>query len=96
MNFTIENALIPVEDGYTTVDVQVIEGIISAIAPHLEVMGTAINGENKLLLPGFFNAHTHSSEMWQRGIMSMLPLELWLAELYDFAPLDPEKFTSVL
>jgi 5-methylthioadenosine/S-adenosylhomocysteine deaminase len=23
--------------------------------------------------------------------MSMFPLELWLAELYDFAPLDPEK-----
>ncbi|MFB2771718.1 amidohydrolase [Pelatocladus sp. BLCC-F211] len=91
MNFTIQNALIPVEAGYTTVDVQVIEGIISAIAPQLEVVGTAINGEHKLLLPGFFNAHTHSSEMWQRGIMSMLPLELWLAELYDFAPLDPEK-----
>ncbi len=91
MNFTIQNALIPVEDGYTTVDVQVSEGIISAIAPQLEVVGTAINGEHKLLLPGFFNAHTHSSEMWQRGIMSMLPLELWLAELYDFAPLDPKK-----
>ncbi|PLZ95037.1 amidohydrolase [Fischerella thermalis CCMEE 5268] len=91
MNFTIENALIPVEDGYTTVDVQVVEGNITAIAPGLEVVGTPINGENKLLLPGFFNAHTHSSEMWQRGIMSMLPLELWLAELYDFAPLDPEK-----
>ncbi|TFI51279.1 amidohydrolase [Mastigocladus laminosus UU774] len=91
MNFTIQNALIPVEDGYSTVDVQVIEGIINAIAPQLEVVGTAISGENKLLLPGFFNAHTHSSEMWQRGIMSMLPLELWLAELYDFAPLDPEK-----
>jgi cytosine/adenosine deaminase-related metal-dependent hydrolase len=29
--------------------------------------------------------------MWQRGIMSMLPLELWLGELYDFAPLDLEK-----
>ena len=40
---------------------------------------------------GFFNAHTHSSEMWQRGIMSAFPLELWLAELYDFAPLDPEQ-----
>jgi cytosine/adenosine deaminase-related metal-dependent hydrolase len=91
MNFTIENALIPVEDGYTTVDVQVVEGIIRAIAPQLEVVGTPINGKNKLLLPGFFNAHTHSSEMWQRGIMSMLPLELWLAELYDFAPLDLEK-----
>ncbi|MBW4671505.1 MAG: amidohydrolase [Cyanomargarita calcarea GSE-NOS-MK-12-04C] len=91
MNFTIQNALIAGEDDYTTVDVQVVEGIISAIAPGLDVVGEAIEGKNKLLLPGFVNAHTHSSEMWQRGIMSMFPLELWLAELYDFAPLDIEK-----
>jgi cytosine/adenosine deaminase-related metal-dependent hydrolase len=91
VNFTIQNALIAGEDDYTTVDVQVVEGIISAIAPGLDVVGEAIEGKNKLLLPGFVNAHTHSSEMWQRGIMSMFPLELWLAELYDFAPLDIEK-----
>ncbi|MBE9007291.1 amidohydrolase [Fortiea sp. LEGE XX443] len=91
MHFTIKNVLIPTDDAYATTDVQVVEGIISAIAPDLDVVGTAINGEHKLLLPGFFNAHTHSSEMWQRGIMSILPLELWLAELYDFAPLDTEK-----
>jgi guanine deaminase len=29
--------------------------------------------------------------MWQRGVMSAYPLELWLAELYDFAPVDEEK-----
>jgi len=91
VNFTIQNVLIAVADGYTTTDVQVVEGKISAIAPNLDVVGTVINGEHKLLLPGFVNAHTHSSEMWQRGIMSALPLELWLAELYDFAPLDTEK-----
>ncbi len=91
MNFTIQNVLVAVENGYANVDVQVVDGTIAAIAPHLDVVGTAINGENKLLLPGFVNAHTHSSEMWQRGIMSAFPLELWLAELYDFAPLDPEK-----
>ncbi|MBR8834192.1 MAG: amidohydrolase [Stigonema ocellatum SAG 48.90 = DSM 106950] len=90
-NFTIQNVLIAVEDGYANVDVQVVDGTIAAIAPRLDVVGTAINGENKLLLPGFVNAHTHSSEMWQRGIMSALPLELWLAELYDFAPLEREK-----
>ncbi|BAZ48295.1 amidohydrolase [Nostoc sp. NIES-4103] len=91
MTFTIQNVLIAADDAYTTVDVQVVEGKIAAIAPDLEVIGTAFNGTNKLLLPGFFNAHTHSSEMWQRGIMSAFPLELWLAELYDFAPLDTEK-----
>lgn len=91
MSFTIQNVLIAVEDGYTTVDVAVVDGKIAAIAANLDVVGTVIDGKNKLLLPGFFNAHTHSSEMWQRGIMSVFPLELWLAELYDFAPLDPEQ-----
>ncbi|MEH1946921.1 MAG: amidohydrolase [Nostoc sp.] len=90
-NFTIQNVLIAVSDDYATVDVQIVDDKIAAIAPNLQVIGTAIDGKNKLLLPGFFNAHTHSSEMWQRGIMSMFPLELWLAELYDFAPLDPEQ-----
>jgi cytosine/adenosine deaminase-related metal-dependent hydrolase len=91
VNFTIRNVLIATVDDYATVDVQVVDGAIAAIAPSLEVVGTAINGENKLLLPGFFNAHTHSSEMWQRGAIPPFPLELWLAELYDFVPLDIEK-----
>ncbi|MEC4814803.1 MAG: amidohydrolase [Scytonema sp. PMC 1069.18] len=91
MNFTIENVLIATDEDYTIKDVQVRDGKIAAIAPDLEVVGTAINGENKLLLPGFVNAHSHSSEMWQRGAIPPLPLELWLAELYDFAPLDLEK-----
>ncbi|MGE5655149.1 MAG: amidohydrolase [Actinomycetota bacterium] len=91
MSFTIQNALIPVEDGYETADLQVEEDRICAIAPHLEAAGTAIDGTNQLLLPGFVNAHTHSSELWQRGAIPPLPLELWIAELYDFAPLDVEK-----
>ncbi|MBD2298586.1 amidohydrolase [Nostoc sp. FACHB-190] len=91
MNFTIKNVLISTDDGYSTTDVQVVDGKIAAIAPHLDVVGTAVNGEHKLLLPGFVNAHTHSSEKWQRGIIPPLPLELWLAQLYDFPPLDTEK-----
>lgn len=91
MSFTIQNVLIPVDNSYQTVDVQITGDRITAIAPHLEPVGTCIDGRNKLLLPGFVNAHTHSSEMWQRGIIPPVPLELWIAELYDFAPLDPEK-----
>lgn len=86
---TIQNVLIPIDNGYETQDVQIEGEQITAIAPNLPVNGTAIDGENKLLLPGFVNAHTHSSEMWQRGLIPPVPLELWLAELYDFAPLDP-------
>ncbi|MFO5491809.1 MAG: amidohydrolase [Cuspidothrix sp.] len=91
MNFTIKNTLINFTDSYITTDVQVVNGQITAIAPNLEIIGTEINGENKLLLPGFFNAHTHSSEMWQRGAIPPLPLELWLSHLYDLTPLDTEQ-----
>ncbi|KAM3103593.1 amidohydrolase [Phormidesmis sp. 146-12] len=91
MTFTIQNALIPVDQGYTATDIYIENDRIQMIAPHLEPIGTLIDGRNKLLLPGFVNAHTHSSEMWQRGIIPPTPLELWLAELYDFSPLDPEQ-----
>jgi cytosine/adenosine deaminase-related metal-dependent hydrolase len=91
MNFTIQNVLIPTEDDYAAVDVQIEDGNIAQVSSGLDVIGEAVDGKNKLLLPGFVNAHTHSSEMWQRGIMSIYPLELWLAELYDFAPLDTEQ-----
>ena len=29
--------------------------------------------------------------MWHWGLIPPVPLELWIAELYDFAPLDPEQ-----
>lgn len=91
MTYTIQNALIPTKQDYKTVDVQITEDRITAIAPDLDPVGTIIDGHDKLLLPGFVNAHTHSSEMWQRGLIPPVPLELWLAELYDFTPLDPEQ-----
>lgn len=91
MSLTIQNVLIPTEDGYETVDVRIADGRVAAISPNLEGAGELVDGQNKLLLPGFVNAHTHSSEMWQRGIIPPVPLELWIAELYDFVPLDPDQ-----
>lgn len=91
MGYTIQNVLIPVDHGYEVMDVQIADDRIQAIGSNLEPYGIRIDGRNKLLLPGFVNAHTHSSEMWQRGIIPPVPLELWIAELYDFTPLDPEK-----
>lgn len=89
--FTIQQTFIPVDAGYATVDVQIADGRIAAIAPHLEPLGTLVDGREKLLLPGFVNAHTHSSEMWQRGRIAPLPLELWLAELYNAEPLTSHQ-----
>lgn len=117
MSFTIQQVLIPVPQGYETVNVRVVGDLteggsyafrITDIFPNSagtresetsvpdsgEVKnnpGALVDGQNKLLLPGFVNAHTHSSEMWQRGIIPPVPLELWIAELYDFAPLEPEQ-----
>ncbi|OLP20424.1 amidohydrolase [Leptolyngbya sp. 'hensonii'] len=91
MDFTIQNALVPFDTGYQEVDVQIQAGRITAIGSSLTVIGTAIEARNKLLLPGFVNAHTHSSEMWQRGLVHPYPLELWIGELYDFVPLEPEQ-----
>lgn len=91
MSYTIQNVLIPVEQGYETVDVRLEGNHITAIAAGLAPAGTLVDGRNKLLLPGFVNAHTHSSELWQRGMIPPVPLELWLAELYDFSPLEPEQ-----
>lgn len=91
-SFTLRGVIIPAqENGYETVDVHIQGELITAIAPHLDPVGFVINGQNKLLLPGFVNAHTHSSEMWQRGVVPPYPLELWLAHLYEFSPLDPKK-----
>jgi 5-methylthioadenosine/S-adenosylhomocysteine deaminase len=89
--FTIQNALVPSERGYQTVDVQIADGWIRAIEPDLPPMGQVVDASGQLLLPGFVNAHTHSSELWQRGMISPLPLELWLTELYELAPLEPEQ-----
>ncbi|MBD3880940.1 amidohydrolase [Phormidium tenue FACHB-886] len=90
MQYTIRGALVAQAQGYETVDVQIEGDRISAIAAYLEPIGTVIEANQKLLLPGFVNAHTHSSEMWQRGLISPLPLELWLAELYD-SKFKPEQ-----
>jgi hypothetical protein len=48
MNWTINNALIPLKNGYATLDLQVVETMLATIVPNLEVIGTEIDGENKL------------------------------------------------
>jgi hypothetical protein len=40
----------------------------------------------------FLNGHTHSGEMYNRGSIPPLPLELWLAYLWDHCPQDPYHY----
>lgn len=91
VSYTLRQVLIPTESEYQTVDVQIAGDRIAAIGTDLQSAGTVIEAENKLLLPGFVNAHTHSPEMWQRGIVPPYPLELWLSQLHEFSPLDPQQ-----
>ncbi|WOD41678.1 amidohydrolase [Nodosilinea sp. E11] len=58
------------------------------VAPHQRV----IDGTDRLLLPGFVNGHTHSSQVWQRGLIPQLPLELWLANVFDSTPGQLDQF----
>ncbi|EKQ69817.1 cytosine deaminase-like metal-dependent hydrolase [Leptolyngbyaceae cyanobacterium JSC-12] len=86
MSILIKNALIPTTDGYESTDIRLEGDRIAAIAPNLQVTDSWIDATNKLILPGFVNAHTHSSQIWQRGLIRPLPLELWLADVFDAAP----------
>ena len=43
--------------------------------------GEAYDGTNKILMPGFYNAHGHSPMTLMRGYGENLPLDRWLNEL---------------
>lgn len=50
-----------------------------------------INGENKVAIPSFFNAHTHAAMTLMRGYSDDLPVQKWLQE--KIWPLE-EKITE--
>ena len=91
MNFQIAHVLVPQGEDYETLNVKITDRQISSImaseAPQSNHQppstGSVVDGLNKLLLPGFVNGHTHSSQVWQRGLIPQLPLELWLADVFD-------------
>jgi 5-methylthioadenosine/S-adenosylhomocysteine deaminase len=65
-------------------DMLIEDGRISAIGQNLvaEPDATHIDGQNRLVMPGLVNAHTHSSETFFRGRYEGMPLELWLLYAY--------------
>ncbi|MGF1569248.1 MAG: amidohydrolase [Nodosilinea sp.] len=78
------------------VDVLLADQQIHTVAPANTLAPLAhqrvIEGQDKLLLPGFVNGHTHSAQVWQRGLIPQLPLELWLADVLDSTPTQLEQF----
>ena len=74
-------------DGYTEVDVLLgTDGKIEAVGAAGSIAKPSLftptlDCTNKLLLPGFVNAHTHSTEHLSRGLIPPVPLDLWVLRL---------------
>ena len=70
-----------------TADVVIERGCITAIEPGGTVaLGAgpheAVDASGLLALPGLVNAHVHSNESFERGLLDKLPLERWHARAY--------------
>ncbi len=96
MKTLLRNVLAYQNFALKSVDVLLIGQKIQVVAPALSLPDDPdqqiISGQDKLLLPGFVNGHTHSSQVWQRGLIPQLPLELWLANVFDSTPQRLEQF----
>lgn len=79
-------------------DLLVVADRIAAIGPGLRGAAERLGAEvidcrERLVIPGFVNAHTHSNESFEQGFYDALPLEVWLLWKYPpFAiPQLPER-----
>lgn len=61
---------------------------IAAVGPDLRAAAAAcpgletIDARNRIVMPGFVDAHMHSNEGFEMGRYDNLPLEIWLSEVY--------------
>ncbi|QHC60134.1 amidohydrolase [Rathayibacter sp. VKM Ac-2760] len=67
-----------------TASIRIVDDVITAIGPGLEPEpgDEVIDGRDRLVTPGFVNAHTHSWEYLYKGRYDNLPLELWMLLSY--------------
>uniref|UniRef100_A0A7S3K242 Amidohydrolase-related domain-containing protein n=1 Tax=Aureoumbra lagunensis TaxID=44058 RepID=A0A7S3K242_9STRA len=90
-----KNALIANEEGgYSRVDVVVCDEKIVSVNPTKSIIqeeGRIKDCTNLMLLPGWVNSHTHSSEHGHRGLIRPLPLEMWAVQLFQSDPRDRIK-----
>ncbi|PTR31034.1 guanine deaminase [Rhodococcus sp. OK519] len=89
MGIFIRNAHVITMDGITgsgpvVRSIRIEDGVITAIGSDLHPVDgdRVIDGRDRLVSPGFVNAHTHSWEMFYKARYDNLPLELWLAQAY--------------
>lgn len=79
---------------YENYDLVVSNKKITNIEKNVNVLpdDTVIDCSNKLITPGFINAHLHSVETSFRGMFDNLPLEQWM--LYSYPPSSDFKYIS--
>lgn len=69
-------------------DVLIVGERIAAVGPDLAAEAAAlgevevIEAGDRIVLPGFVDAHMHSNEGFEMGRYDNLPLEIWLSEVY--------------
>ena len=88
-------------------DVLIVDGVIAAIRAGMDrdlargqaipELGTrridqTIEAHDKLVMPGFVNAHYHSHDVLLKGCFETIPLELWL--LNALPPAYPKRSTA--
>lgn len=74
-----------------TRSIRVRDGEITDIADTLEIRpsDTVLSGRDRLVVPGYVNAHTHSWEALFRARLDNLPLEHWMLLSYPVLGLAP-------
>ncbi len=82
MNLLIKNIILPDGDAYKYSDIYVSDDTIVAIgsAPENFVADETIEGEGRLAIPAFVNAHTHAYMSVLRNAADDLPFMQWLFE----------------
>jgi 5-methylthioadenosine/S-adenosylhomocysteine deaminase len=63
----------------TTGDILVRDGLIAEIAPRINAAtATVIDARNKIVMPGFVNAHMHSNQALEKGLNDRYPLDTYM------------------
>ena len=80
MNLLIKNVILPDGDKLKTTDIAVVDGIIAKIgcADENFKADEIIEGNNRLAIPAFVNAHTHMYMSTLRNAADDLPFMEWL------------------
>lgn len=89
MNWMIKNAHAMLSKNYEVKynqDIVIKGDTITAVKPDIDPeyydVEKIIDGNNKLIVPGFVNAHLHSHDRFDKGRFGTLPLEIWMS-LYN-------------